>query len=188
MNGLPPTRCFPMHSHLPIRDRIYVHTYIHTYNIFKNCSRWTTAQRVLWDEMPAQTGRRKRPPAICQVFVDERCSEAILPFLRSTDVGRLAPPADWERDGAVRLRVARSGRRRSARSCFFFSFLLSAFSGSDWRANSQLTGGVFPPVRERGESMYAACLAPTSGRKALRNRGFEPFRRGAPVFGLRQVN
>jgi hypothetical protein len=48
-----------------------------------------------WAEVRRETGRGKDQLKIRDLFADERCSQAILDFLATTDLGRLAPkPAE----------------------------------------------------------------------------------------------
>jgi hypothetical protein len=56
-------------------------------HLLENCSRWKDAQRLLWSGILSVTGRKRRPMAIRQIFTDERSSEAIISFLKATDVG-----------------------------------------------------------------------------------------------------
>jgi hypothetical protein len=52
-------------------------------------------QKTPWAEVRRETGRGKDRFKIRDLFADERCSQAILDFLATTDVGRLAPkPAE----------------------------------------------------------------------------------------------
>ena len=45
-----------------------------------------------------QDGGGNSLPSDGQIFADQRCSAAIMAFLRETDVGGLAPPAAWGSD------------------------------------------------------------------------------------------
>jgi len=51
---------------------------------------------VLWKEVRLQTGRGRDRFRIADLFADERCTEAILAFLETTDVGRRAREEVWE--------------------------------------------------------------------------------------------
>jgi hypothetical protein len=57
-------------------------------HLFKNCSRWRKQQKTLWGEVRRDTGRGKNRFKIRDLFADERCTRAILSFLRATKVGR----------------------------------------------------------------------------------------------------
>jgi len=46
---------------------------------------------VLWKEVWKEMGRGRRRFPIRDLLADDRCSRAVLDFLSSTDVGRLAP-------------------------------------------------------------------------------------------------
>jgi len=58
-------------------------------HLFKHCSRWKDQQAELWARVKEATKRGKR---MGDLLADERCSPAVLDFLRSTYVGRAAPP------------------------------------------------------------------------------------------------
>jgi len=51
---------------------------------------------VLWKEVRLQTGRGRDRFRIADLFADERCTDAILAFLETTDVGRRAREEVWE--------------------------------------------------------------------------------------------
>jgi hypothetical protein len=57
-------------------------------HLFKNCPRWKLQQKTLWAEVRRDTGRGKNRFKIRDLFADERCTRAILDFLRTTEVGR----------------------------------------------------------------------------------------------------
>jgi ribonuclease HI len=59
-------------------------------HLFKTCTAWRQQQKMLWTEVRLQTGRGRDRFRIADLFADERCTEAILAFLESTDVGRRA--------------------------------------------------------------------------------------------------
>jgi hypothetical protein len=56
-------------------------------HLFKNCPRWKLQQKNLWAEVRRETGRGRSRFKIRDLFADERCTRAILSFLR-TRVGR----------------------------------------------------------------------------------------------------
>ena len=60
-------------------------------HLFKCCPRWRRQQKTLWTEVRRETGRGKDRLKIWDLFAGERCSQATLDFLATTDVGRLAP-------------------------------------------------------------------------------------------------
>jgi ribonuclease HI len=57
-------------------------------HLFKNCPRWKLQQKNLWAEVRRDTGRGRNRFKIRDLFADERCTRAILSFLRATRVGR----------------------------------------------------------------------------------------------------
>ena len=65
-------------------------------HLFKTCTAWRRQQKVLWKEVRQQTRRGRDRFWIADLFADERCTEAILTFLETTDVGRRAREEDWE--------------------------------------------------------------------------------------------
>jgi hypothetical protein len=68
-------------------------------HLFKNCPQWKRQQKVLWAAVRKETGRGKDRFTIRDLFADSRCSQAILEFLSTTDVGRRAGP-DRVEEGA----------------------------------------------------------------------------------------
>jgi len=97
-------------------------------HLFKNCPQWKCQQKTLWttvlketNKLPGPTRRRDRT-SIAELLADERCSQAVLQFLATTDVGRTSGPpvaedeegaaseaSEWEaRDQAERLEVMRA--------------------------------------------------------------------------------
>jgi len=65
--------------------------------MFKNCPQWKSQQKTLWatvleetNKLPGPTRGRDRTKIV--ELADERCSQAILDFLATTDVGRTAGP------------------------------------------------------------------------------------------------
>jgi len=51
-------------------------------------------QKILWAEVRKETGKWK----IQDLLADRRCSQAVLDFLTSTDVGRIVPAVEEEAD------------------------------------------------------------------------------------------
>jgi len=66
--------------------------------LFKHCSRWEDQQDELWAWVKEATKRAKRKWRVGDLLADERCSPAVLDFLRGTCVGRAAPPVEesWD--------------------------------------------------------------------------------------------
>jgi len=72
-------------------------------HLFKHCSTWQSQQNAMWALVATETKCRKRRWKMVELFADERCSESILEFLRTTDVGRMVPPprADSESEASA---------------------------------------------------------------------------------------
>jgi len=62
--------------------------------MFKNCPHWKSQQKTLWATVLEETKKLPGPTRgeITELFADERCRQAILDFLATTDVGRTAGP------------------------------------------------------------------------------------------------
>ena len=67
-------------------------------HLFKNCPQWRSQQKALWTtvleetrKLPGPTRGRDRT-SIAELLVDERCSQAVLQFFATTDVGRTSGP------------------------------------------------------------------------------------------------
>ena len=67
-------------------------------HLFKVCPEWKTQQKTLWAEVLKETKRRKSRWTVRDLMADERCGQAVLDFLSSTDVGRLVPTLKKEDD------------------------------------------------------------------------------------------
>jgi len=72
-------------------------------HLFKVCTAWRRQQKVLWKEVRVQTKRGRDRFRIADLFADERCTDAILTFLETTNVGRKPREEEWEEgsDGSV---------------------------------------------------------------------------------------
>jgi len=77
-------------------------------HLFKNYPQWRSQQKTLWTtvlketrKLPGPTRGRYRT-SIAELLADERCSQAVLKFLATTDVGRTSGPpvAEAEEDAA----------------------------------------------------------------------------------------
>jgi ribonuclease HI len=77
-------------------------------HLFKNCPQWRCQQKTLWTtvlkettKLPGPTRRRDRTN-IAELLADERCGQAVLQFLATSDVGRTSGPpvAEDEEDAA----------------------------------------------------------------------------------------
>jgi hypothetical protein len=77
-------------------------------HLFKNCPRWKLQQKNLWAEVRRDTGRGRNRFRIRDLFADERCTRAILYFLRATRVGR----GVGEEEGGERKRKKKGRAKR----------------------------------------------------------------------------
>jgi len=81
-------------------------------HLFKNCPQWKSQQKTLWAtvleetrKLPGPTRSRDRTNVaelLAELLADQRCSQAVLTFLATTDVGRTSGPpvADENEDAA----------------------------------------------------------------------------------------
>jgi len=63
----------------------------------------------MWGRAKGATKRRKQKRRVGNLLADERCSPAVLDFLRSTYVGRAAPPVEddnWDSEEEVVVAAA----------------------------------------------------------------------------------
>ena len=74
-------------------------------HLFKNCPQWRCQQKTLWvavleetKQLPGPTRWRDRTK-IAELLADERCSQAVLVFLATTDGRTSGPPVAGDRDG-----------------------------------------------------------------------------------------
>ena len=63
------------------------------------CPEWKVQQKILWAEVLKETKKWKSRWTVRDLLADERCGQAVLDFLSSTDVVRLVPSLK-EEDGA----------------------------------------------------------------------------------------
>ena len=75
-------------------------------------------QKILWGEVKKETGKWKSRWKIQDLLADGRCSQAVLDFLTSTDVGRIVPTVEVDADAGsdvseweLRERREREGER-----------------------------------------------------------------------------
>jgi len=68
-------------------------------HLFKQCYKWEDQQAAVWTRVRRYRRRASRSGA----WADERCSPAVLDFLRSTYVGIAAPPVEqnWDSEDEV---------------------------------------------------------------------------------------
>jgi ribonuclease HI len=68
------------------------------HHLLKRCPRWKKEQRILWEEVYKETGRGRERWKAHELFAESECSQSVLDFLSSTDVGKIVPAV--EEDGA----------------------------------------------------------------------------------------
>jgi len=76
-------------------------------HLLKHCKKWKMQQKTLWAEVRKATGRGKDRFTVPDLMADERCTRAVLGFLRTTKVGsrvgpRAVPPKPGEEGGVAR--------------------------------------------------------------------------------------
>jgi len=71
-------------------------------HLFKVCPRWSAQQKILWAEVRKEAGRGKSRFPI-RDLTDVRCTQAVLDFLSTMDVGRLIPAPAEEDAGSEAL-------------------------------------------------------------------------------------
>ena len=86
-------------------------------HLFKSSKKWKSQQAILWAEVQKKTKKRKGQIQISELFVEEKCSPAVVDFLRSTGVGRTVPREDGENEAG---RASRLGRRIRCAFCVAF--------------------------------------------------------------------
>jgi len=67
-------------------------------HLLKGCPKWKGQQRTLWKEVWKETERGKQRWKAHELLADKRCSQAVLDFLSSTDVGKIVPAVEVEDD------------------------------------------------------------------------------------------
>jgi len=89
-------------------------------HLFKNCPQWKSQQKTLWATVLEETRKLPDPlqgrdrTSIAELLADERCSQAVLDFLATTDVGRTSgPPVASEEEDAASEASEKRGNRRS---------------------------------------------------------------------------
>jgi len=60
-------------------------------HLFKECPEWKPQQKILWAEVKRETGKGKDRWNVRDLLADGRCSQAVLDFLSTADVGRRVP-------------------------------------------------------------------------------------------------
>jgi ribonuclease HI len=87
-------------------------------HLLKGCPKWRKQQKVLWKEVWEETGGGRFRWKAHELFADPRCSQAVLNFLSSTDVGRSVPAAEEDAESEaseweLRERAEREEERRA---------------------------------------------------------------------------
>jgi hypothetical protein len=74
------------------------------HHLFVECDKWKPQQKVLWRKVGKELGwKHPKIVRISDLFGDERATEAVLQFLRDTDVGKprkIVPPASEDDEGS----------------------------------------------------------------------------------------
>jgi len=85
--------------------------------LFKNCPEWKSQQKALWAtvldttrKLPGPT-RGRAHTNIAELLADERCSQAVIQFLATTDVGKTAGPPVAEDNEDAASEVSEWGAR-----------------------------------------------------------------------------
>jgi hypothetical protein len=84
-------------------------------HFFKVCPEWKAQQKILWAEMRKETGRGESRFTIRDLLADERCSQSVLDFLSTTDVGRLVPVEDEAQSEVSEWELQERGEREEER-------------------------------------------------------------------------
>ena len=64
----------------------------------KRCPRWKKEQKVLWEEVQKETGKGTERWKVHELFEEVECSQAVLDFLSSTEVGKIVPGESRDED------------------------------------------------------------------------------------------
>jgi len=70
------------------------------HHLLKRCPRWKKEQRTLWEEVYKETGRGRERWKAHELFAESECSQSVLDFLSSTDVGKIVPAAEEDSAGS----------------------------------------------------------------------------------------
>ena len=76
-------------------------------HLFKHCYKWKYQQAAMWASQGG--GEEEAEVARGDLLADDRCSPAVLDFLRSTHVGRTAPPVEENWDSEEEAEEAEMG-------------------------------------------------------------------------------
>jgi len=93
-------------------------------HLFKSCKKWKSQQAILCAEVRKKTKKRKGQVQISELFVEEKCSPAVLDFLRSTGVGRTVPREGGENEEEDDQDGASESSGAEDSMCFLRCFLL----------------------------------------------------------------
>ena len=62
----------------------------------KRCPRWKKEQKDLWEEVWKETGKGRERWKVHEHFAERTCSQALLDFLSSTDIGKIVPAEEGD--------------------------------------------------------------------------------------------
>jgi len=65
-------------------------------HLLKRCSRWKKEQKDLWEEVWKETGKGRKWWKVHELFAERRCSQVLLDFLSSTDIGKIVPAEEGD--------------------------------------------------------------------------------------------
>jgi len=87
---------------------------------------------VVWARVKKATKRWKRKWRVGDLLADERCSLAVLDFMRSTHVGRTAPPVEenWDSEEEAEVEEMGDGEEQASsdqRSWYWVLFCVFSF-------------------------------------------------------------
>jgi ribonuclease HI len=70
------------------------------HHLLKRCPKWKKEQKDLWEEVWKKTGRGRERWKVHELFAESECSQSILDFLSSTDVGKIVPAVEVDDTGS----------------------------------------------------------------------------------------
>jgi len=65
-------------------------------HLLKRCPRWKKEQKDLWEEVWKETGKGRERWKVHELFAERTCSQALLDFLSSTDIGKIVPAEEGD--------------------------------------------------------------------------------------------
>jgi len=84
-------------------------------HLFKHCYKWKDQLAVVWERATEATKKEKQMWRVGDLLADERCSPAVLDFLRSTHIGRTAPPVEenWDSEEEAEVEEMSDGEEQA---------------------------------------------------------------------------